>query len=46
MGMGRGEGGAYRDVNFAEHGDALDGVFEGDVLGGGDDDGAYASPQT
>lgn len=29
-------GEAYGHVDFAEHGDAFDGVFEGDVLGGGD----------
>lgn len=30
----------YGDVDLAEHGDAFEGVFEGDVLGRGDDDGA------
>lgn len=35
-----GGGGTYGDVDLAEHGDAFEGVFEGDVLGRGDDDGA------
>lgn len=30
----------YGDVDLAEHGDAFEGVFEGEVLGRGDDDGA------
>lgn len=36
---GRGRG-MYRHVDFAEHGDALDGVFEGDVLWSRNDDGS------
>lgn len=33
----------YRYINFAKHVDSFDGIFEGNVLGSGNDDGALAS---